>query len=191
LFRCQLETLWSAEIFLLFTSKGAFNLFWFLDNLPPSPTLCVPTADSPIPLRFGTLGGFLPLNKFTFVRCHRPGYANVHASKLQMDLHYQHGLFLPLLSLLPLAVATLAFKHSVGPADKEDVSFAVTMLLARTEQTRKQIGLGSFLPTQLKGTNGGNLPTQTKAEPLLPLLRPLCSLMRDTPFCAMCPSGLR
>ena len=117
----------------------------------------------------------------------------MHASKLQMDLDYQNSLFLPPLSLclLTLAVATLAFKHSVGPTDKQDVSFAVTMPGVCTEQTRKQISLGRFLPTQLKDTNWSNLQTHTKAESLFPLLRPLRSLMRDTPFCAMCPWGLR
>lgn len=47
LFRCQLETLWSADIFLLFTSKGPSHFFCFSDNLPLSPVPCVPTADSP------------------------------------------------------------------------------------------------------------------------------------------------
>lgn len=115
----------------------------------------------------------------------------MHARKVQMDLDYQNSLFLPPLSLFTLAVAKLAFKHSVGPAEKQDVSFAVTTPRVCAEWTRKQVCLGRFLPTQLKNTNWGNLQTQTKAESLFPLLRSLCSLMRDTPFCAMCPWGLQ
>lgn len=79
--------------------------------------------------------------------------------------------------------------HSVGPMDEQDTSCAVITPGLCTQQTRKQIGLGSFLPTQHKDTKWGNLQTQTKAKFLFSLLRPLCSLMRDTPFVQCSPGG--
>lgn len=83
----------------------------------------------------------------------------------------------------------LQWWHWVGPVDEQDTSFAVITPGLCTQGTRKQIGLGSFLPTQLKDTNWGNLQTQTKAEFLFSLLRPLCSLMQDAPFVQCAPGG--
>lgn len=98
-------------------------------------------------------------------------------------------LFLPLLCLLTLAASTFAFKHSVWARDKQDISLAVTVPSVCTEKTDC---LKKFLAyTAQKNSNWSNLQTQPKAKSLFPLLRPLCSLMQDTPFCAMCPWGLQ
>lgn len=190
LLRHQLEMMWSADIFPVFTSKGTSHFFCFLDiSAPLADSLRSPSWQSLTATASGTSGLFChPTNSPLF--CVTGPVTPTYVQANCRWVYIIRTAFSSLRSLI-LAAATVASKHSVGPTDEQDISFAATRPGIHMEQTRKWICSGRFLPTQLKDINCGNLQTQTKAEPLFPLHRPLCSLMRDTPFCAMCPWGLR